>query len=572
MANEVKDIEDSPQVHRRILNFLNSAMRPTDLMYPPRPLHGHRVQGEEEAPTQFDERPEPVFDADQSTTVFSRRESSAPLGFRHVQDLLDIAEVDWQHILARLLHYFGHRFYGHWEPSGGTERPDGSAFSVAHAALLHTSHVLFLPQFDTSETLLWDLTDEANPHFELPNVQPSEYLFCSGHSFLADGQLLAVGGGGNFIANAISSAWKFDPGTREWSDRRADGSKLTMHEARWYPTSVTLGDNRLLITCGNTLGNMEIFDPGTEQFFPLSMPTVKPFPARYPGFHLLPSGVIFFSRTGWHGGLTPAKNAAYFTFTGGASGQWTEMTSEMTFEDRREGMSVLLLTPSPRIMVIGGGGESTPLNGVEMIDVSALSPSSPWDAPVFLPEKRTHVNAVLLPDGSVFVCGGVSTPNSPCRLYRPTTNTWHEMAALPSVKEYHSVALLLPSGRVMVAGGADTKIEIFHPPYLYRGARPTITAAPELVHHGQTFDIETPEAEDIVKMVLVRPMAVTHQTDTEQRVVEIAFLHDHTQPTRLVATAPLGGYPRSLAPQGYYMLFILNRNGVPSVAKWIYLH
>ena len=115
-------------------------------------------------------------------------------------------------------------------------------------------------------------------------------------------------------------------------------------------------------------------------------------------------------------------------------------------------------------------------------------------------------------------------------------------------------------------------MEIFSPPYLFRGARPTIASAPDLVHHGQTFSIETPNAEDIVKTVLVRPMAVTHQTDTEQRVLEMFFLHDHTQPNRLVLTAPLGGYPRSLAPQGYYMLFILNRDGVPSVAEWIYLH
>ena len=45
---------------------------------------------------------------------------------------------------------YGHRFYGYWEPFGDTERPDGSAFSVAHAAMLYTNHVLFLPQFETT--------------------------------------------------------------------------------------------------------------------------------------------------------------------------------------------------------------------------------------------------------------------------------------------------------------------------------------------------------------------------------------------------------------------------------------
>jgi hypothetical protein len=93
-----------------------------------------------------------------------------------------------------------------------------------------------------------------------------------------------------------------------------------------------------------------------------------------------------------------------------------------------------------------------------------------------------------------------------------------------------------------------------------------------LVHHGQDFVIESPDAHKIVRVVLVRPMAVTHQTDTEQKVLELPFCHDHGSPRRLTLTAPHGGHPHSLAQQGYYMLFALNRQGVPSVAKWIYLH
>lgn len=62
------------------------------------------------------------------------------------------------------------------------------------------------------------------------------------------------------------------------------------------------------------------------------------------------------------------------------------------------------------------------------------------------------------------------------------------------------------------------------------------------------------------------------ETDTEQRVLEMPYVHDHANPTRLGLTAPHGGHPHSLAPQGYYMLFALNNQGVPSVASWIYLH
>ncbi len=128
----------------------------------------------------------------------------------------------------------------------------------------------------------------------------------------------------------------------------------------------------------------------------------------------------------------------------------------------------------------------------------------------------------------------------------------------------------------MMTGGTGSEgnanIEIFSPPYLFKGTRPKISTSPSLVHHGHKFTIETPDAESIVRTVLVRPMAVTHQFDTEQRVIEMPFLHNHTEPEKLILTAPHGGHPHPMAPRGYYMLFILNSKGVPSVAEWIYLH
>jgi hypothetical protein len=91
------------------------------------------------------------------------------------------------------------------------------------------------------------------------------------------------------------------------------------------------------------------------------------------------------------------------------------------------------------------------------------------------------------------------------------------------------------------------------------------------VNFGQQFTIGTTDAASIVKATLVRPMAVTHQTESNQRVIELSFLHDHVHPNNLIATAPDGGSPHAFAPKGYYMLFILNGSGVPSVARWIYL-
>jgi len=224
-------------------------------------------------------------------------------------------------------------------------------------------------------------------------------------------------------------------------------------------------------------------------------------------------------------------------------------------------------------MVLGGVDNATN-NTYEMLDTTALSPLSAWGSPLPFPdgEHRSLCNAVLLPDGNVFVCGGIQRVNSPCAMYSPVSDSWAAMAALPSIRDYHSVAVLLPSGQVAVAGWQNTQIEIYSPPYLFAGARPVITTIPALIHHGQTFVIESPDAPSIAKVVLVRPMAITHQTDGEQRVLEMPLTHDPANPTQLSLVAPHGGHPHAFAPKRYYMLFAVTNTGVPSEGEFIFLH
>ena len=359
---------------------------------------------------------------------------------------------------------------------------------------------------------------------------------------------------------------------------------------RWYPTVLTLGDQRVgdshevLVVCGHRNGDMEIYDEATDRFHEVTSGDTKPFPSLYPGLHLLPNSAIFYSRTGWDspgpgGGPVPGDDqSSYFSLTGGTdTGVWHDIAPVApSMPDRTKGMSVMLLSNTPpyvRIMVVGGADGATNAS-YEVFDATTLSPTANWGPSAPFPDgkSRSLCSAVLLPDGTVFVCGGIQRTNSPCATYDPQAGAWSAMAALPSVRDYHSVALLLPSGQVAVAGWRNTAIEIFDPPYLFRGARPVISAAPALVHHGQSFVIESPDAAVVVKVVLVRPMAVTHQTDTEQKVLEMPYIHDHAHPSRLTLTAPHGGHPHALAQQGYYMMFAVNNSGVPSVARWIYLH
>jgi hypothetical protein len=107
--------------------------------------------------------------------------------------------------------------------------------------------------------------------------------------------------------------------------------------------------------------------------------------------------------------------------------------------------------------------------------------------------------------------------------------------------------------------------EFFSPPYLFKGPRPVISQAPSQIHYGAAFFVATPDAASIAKAVLIRTGAVTHFFDQNTRYVPVTF-----QPASggLTLTAPANGFD---APPGYYMLFLVNNSGVPSIAPFVQL-
>ena len=224
-----------------------------------------------------------------------------------------------------------------------------------------------------------------------------------------------------------------------------------------------------------------------------------------------------------------------------------------------------------KILLMGGG--DPPTNTAEVIDLNLPSPV--WRSVAPMAFARRHLNATLLPDGKVLVSGGTSgagfdnpdTPVLAAELWNPVTETWTTMASGTIPRLYHSGALLLPDGRVFATGGNGyNQAEVYSPPYLFRGARPAIAAAPASVAYGQTFFVETPNAASITQVTWVGLSSVTHAFNMNQRINLLSFSQTAGGLNVVAPSSP------TLAPIGHYMLFILNSDGVPSVAKIIRLN
>ena len=231
----------------------------------------------------------------------------------------------------------------------------------------------------------------------------------------------------------------------------------------------------------------------------------------------------------------------------------------------------------------GPGTASPPLATAEVLDLN--NPDAGWrlDPSLALNHGRAHFNTVLLPDGTIFTNGGgygrkndtlYADPVYTAELYTPGSG-WRDVGDEADARTYHSTAVLLPDGRVASAGDdrdiapshippAGRTAQIYSPPYLFDGPRPEVTAAPPSIGYGTPFRITVPGSpSSVARAVLIHPGAVTHANDMGQRVIGL----DVTPGADAVTlSAPQDA---TVAPPGYYMLFVLNAQGVPSVATWV---
>jgi hypothetical protein len=184
---------------------------------------------------------------------------------------------------------------------------------------------------------------------------------------------------------------------------------------------------------------------------------------------------------------------------------------------------------------------------------------------------------VLLPDRTVLAAGGAAVAEHAvnaaleAEIFHPATGRWRTAAKSRVPRMYHSVALLTPDGKVITAGSnprtgvEELRIEVFSPPYLFKGERPALKLAHDHAAYGAKLRATT-SAAHLREVNLVRPSATTHASNNEQRLLDLPFTVKGANSVELT----LPGNP-NLAPPGWYMVFAVSKAGVPSMGRWLLL-
>jgi hypothetical protein len=418
-----------------------------------------------------------------------------------------------------------------------------------HLILLPDGRVLTMGR--TGKPHLWDPASGAFTETASP-----AWLFCSGHTQLADGRILIAGG-------HISDHHGL-PNITFFSDDDGWASGRPMARGRWYPSATTMGNGDVVITAGEDQNTVPVDLPEVWSDGSIRQLTgaSRAFPF-YPRQFVAPDGRLYVAG--------PERATFYLSLNG--TGAWTPGPPRV-FGGRNYGSAVMY--DDGKILYAGGAYTT---NTAETVDLNAGAPA--WQYTGSLAFARRHLNLTVLPTGEVLATGGVAGTGfndisqgvHAAEIWNPGTGSWTTMSSSSITRGYHATALLLPDGRVIHAGSGDgagapneRNAEIFSPPYLFRGARPGITAIPQEVNYGASFRVATPDAGSITHVSFIRLGAVTHAFDQGQRFQRLRF---DAEATGLTVTAP--SQPNR-APPGYYLVFILNGDDVPSVGRIIQLH
>jgi hypothetical protein len=436
-------------------------------------------------------------------------------------------------------------------------------FVAIHLFLLSTGHVLAFDGWQQPEpTYTWNPTTQ-----EFSSATAPDSIFCSGMAQLPNGEVMTVGGYGGLTTGntGIVDTAIFNPATGTWT------RVANMHDPRWYPSVTELANGDYVAISGNTTNattwanTPEVYNPTANTWTLLSkVSTSEIHEEEYPFSYLIPNGSVFT--------IGPSEDVSYelnvenqtWTPVGGPSGI-TNGSSIMY----RPG-KILYSGGAPSVTSTTSSTAST-----SIIDLTAATPK--WQQIAPMHNARIYHTLTMLANGEVLAVGGEPTSDQevitsgvlPTEIWNPSTETWSPAAPIAAARNYHSSAILMPNATVLVAGGGhptglgnpgEFSAQIYSPPYLFDGPRPTITAAPASSTYNTSITVSTPDAASISSVNLVSLGADTHQIDMAQHFVPLSFTANSGS---LTVQTPANS---ALAPYGNYMLFIVNNKGVPSIS------
>lgn len=406
-------------------------------------------------------------------------------------------------------------------------------------------------------------------------------MFCPGINNLADGKLLVTGG----ISTKSTSI--YDPATNTWSEGP------NMNFGRGYQGAVTLSSGAAFTVGGSWSGGdvgklAEIYSPnspanGWNVLPNISVPLTIMDGATDPQgqyrndnhawMFVAPNGNIF------HAG--PSTNMHWLTLTNG--GGYSLAKARGTDDFAMEGVCVMY--EKGKLLKVGGStsySSMTPASKKTFtIDINNASNVVVEDVPDMKYPRIFH-NSVILPNGEVFVVGGMdhAEPFSDAgsvlipEIWNPTTKAWRDVKAMVKPRNYHSVAILQPDGTVFVGGGGLCGVcetnhddaEIFSPSYLFNtngttATRPVISTAPTTANNNASIQVST--SGSVSYFSLIRLSSTTHSTNNEQRYRRVPFSTVNSTTYNLTIE------DANVLVPGHYMLFAVNANGTPSLAKTI---
>jgi hypothetical protein len=445
---------------------------------------------------------------------------------------------------------------------GQWEAPIAWPAIAIHAHLLPDGRVLTWGTADRPP-VLWTPPPSPGAAGSFASVSEPANLFCSGHAFLPDGRLVSTGGHSGINNKGILTTTVFNFANNSWTLGQ------NMANGRWYPTATTLATGEVLTLSGGDTAQQVNLIPEVIQASGTirELTSASLYLPYFPMAFVTPTGSVFAA------GPSPTT---YFLDPAGA-GHWTPGPAS-AFGNRNYGSA--LMYDAGKILIVGGG---TPTATAEAID---LNGALAWHSAGSMAVARRQMNATVLADGKVLATGGTdatgfntaptSTAVLAAELWDPATERWTTLSRMTHYRLYHSTALLLPDGRVLSVGSGspaatgltdDFTAEIFSPPYLFNSdgtpaTRPTISSTPTQVGYAQAFSVQTPAPSSVSKVMWISLASVTHSFNQNQHAVSLT--HSVASTSAITVTAPARA---ALAPPGYYLLFIVDNRGVPSVAK-----